>query len=194
MKPLTSKIVIDYHKYMSKKFDFTLIDKRDSELMYLVGNGLEVMGVMDADKFMSRFAVTLVEPITDSKYVWIPWKPGAGNQASLIKQCEVLAHETHHTISGEDPRFGPKYLTSKSYRAHEEPQAMRPQMEVHFELTGRVPNTARLANSLKYYRVRRMDIRVAKIELDIMAAAIRRGGIGSVAGKTAIRYLRRRLR
>jgi hypothetical protein len=192
---LNSKIVVDYHIYMARRFDFHIIQKDDSEFMDVVGRGLEVMGIMDHERFMNKYAVSIVDPIFDVRYVWIPWEPGVGSAAALRGQVETLAHEAGHIVRATgEPRWGPKYLTSKSFRAHEEAQAMRPQMETHFYLTGRPANTRALANGLVNYRVRRRDIRVTKIELDIMNAAIKRGAVGSVAGKATIKWLKRRVK
>ncbi len=193
MKRLTSKVVIDCHLYMARRYGFELVQKADSELMIAIGHGLDVMGIMDHEKFMKRFAVSIVEPIFGRRLVWIPWTPGRGNQASRIKQCEVLAHESKHIVDGaEDPRYGPKYLTSKSYRSHAEVKALMHQMTVHKHLTGRVPNTARLANGLVNYRVRKRDRRVTKVELDIIAAALRRGAVPPGPGKVMVDWLKRK--
>jgi hypothetical protein len=195
-KRLTSKIVVDYHIYMARRFDFEIVRKADDELMILISRGLEVMGIMDDEEFMKRYAVSFVDPLLDRRFVWIPWEIGQGSQAALRMQCEVLAHEAGHIVRAVQmgPRWGPKYLLSKSFRGHEEAQAMRPQMEMHFYLTGKRSDTARLANGLKNYRVRSRDIRVMKIELDIIQASILRGRVGSLAGKNGIRYLKRKLR
>jgi hypothetical protein len=104
----------------------------------------------------------------DRKWVFIPWTPGAGSQASLRRQVMTLAHEVEHTLQGEDIRWAPKYFTSKSYRAHMEAQAMRAELELCWYLTGKPANTKALADRLEYYRVRSRDIRVTRKELDLV--------------------------
>jgi hypothetical protein len=194
MKKLSKKLVLDYHTYMSRKFHFQIIDKGGSDLMYLVSNALEILGIMDKDAFMKRYAITIVNPFTDEKFVYIPWTPGDGSQAARAMQIRVLAHETEHTIQGEDLKFVPRYFYSKSRRAHYEALAMRAELEIWYYLYGTPMDTARAAQRLKAYRVRSGDIRVTKKELDLANKVITRGAIGTDAGKAAISWLRRRLK
>jgi len=194
MKHLTKQLVIDYHDFMSQKFHFQILQKSDCDFMPVVANALELLGVVDKEKFMDSFALTIVEPFTDWKAVYIPWTPGAGTQAALIKQVTVLAHETEHTLQGEDIRWAPKYFTSKSYRAHKEAQAMRAELELCWYLTGNLANTTAMANRLKYYRVRSSDIRVTKKELDLVNNVVKRGAVGTEAGKAAIKWLKARVK
>jgi hypothetical protein len=194
MKTLTKQLVIDYHKYMSQKFHFEIIQKSDCDMMPLVANALELLGIVNKDKFLRSFALTIVDPFYDQKWVYIPWTPGAGSQAALRKQVMVLAHEVEHTLQGEDIRWAPKYFTSKSYRAHMEAQAMRAELELCWYLTGKPANTKALADRLESYRVRSRDIRVTKKELDLVNMVVKRGAIGSDAGKAAIRWLKKRVR
>jgi len=199
MKRLTSKLVIEYHEYMSRKFHFEIIEKNDSEWMPFVANALELLGVMDKDKFMQSFALTIVEPFTDSKFVYIPWRPGLDSKgiarlATLRKQVMILAHEVEHTIQGEEIDWGPRYFVSKSFRANQEALAMHAELELGFYLTGKPLNTTALANRLKYYRVRSRDIRVTKKHLDLYNKIVARGAVGSEAGKAAIKWLKKRVK
>jgi hypothetical protein len=194
MKKVTSKDTIAFHRAISRKYRFKLIQKQDSHLMHIVANALEVMKVADADEWMERFALTIVEPITDKKWVFINWIPGDPRTKSLISQNCILAHEAKHTIQGEDPRFGPKYLTDKAYRANKEFKAMIPQKELYKALTGKTLNTQKLANILRYYDVRKSDIRVTKKKLDIVNIAVKRGIVSSDVGIYSVRWWQKRLR
>lgn len=193
MKILTKQLVIDYHEYMSRKFHFQIIQKTDCDLMPLAANALELLGIVDKEKFLKSFALTIVEPITDWKAVYIPWVPGRGTQNALVSQVLVLGHETEHTIQGEEIDWGPRYCISQSFRANQESLAMHPELELGFYLTGKPLNTAALANRLKYYRVRQRDIRVTKKHLDLYNKIVARGAIGSIAGKAAIKWLKKNL-
>ena len=194
MITLNSKIVIDCHRHMAKRFDFEIVQKADSVEMEAIGRGLDIMGIMDHERFMRQYAVSIVDPIFDRRLVYLPWTPGRGSQGTLIKQIDVIVHESKHIVDGDDPRFGPKYLLSKSYRAHAEVRALLHQMASHKALTDRVPNTTRLANGLASYRVRQRDIRVTKVELDVIASAIRRGAVPPGPAAVAIKYIKRRTR
>ena len=191
---LSKKLVLSYHDYMSRKFHFEIIPKGGSELMYLVSNALEILGIMDKETFLKRYAVTIVNPFTDEKFVYIPWTPGEGTQKARASQIRILAHEAEHTIQGEDLKFVPRYFYSRSRRAHYEALAMRAELELWYYLYGTPMDTAATARRLKAYRVRSGDIRVTKKELDLANKVIVRGAIGTDAGKAAIRWLRRRLK
>lgn len=191
---LSKKLVLSYHEYMSRKFHFEIISKQGSDLMHLVGNALEILGVMDKERFLKHYAMTIVNPFTDEKFVYIPWTPGEGSQVARAMQIRVLAHEAEHTIQGEDLKFMPRYFYSKSRRAHYEALAMRAELELWFYLYGYTMNTESAANRLKWYNVRSGDIRVTKKELDLANKVISRGAIGTDAGKAAIKWLRRRVK
>ena len=195
MKKVTSKDTIAFHRAISRKYRFKIIQKQDSNLMPIVANALEVMKVANADEWMERFALTIVEPITDKKWVYIPWLPGDHRTKSLISQNCILAHEAEHSIQGENIRFGPKYLTDKAYRANKEFKAMIPQMELYrFLRQGKTINTQKLANILRYYDVRGSDIRVTKKKLDIVNVAVKRGIVSSDVGIYSVRWWKKRLR
>lgn len=191
---LSKKLVLSYHEYMSRKFDFEIISKKSSGLMILVGNALEILKIMDKESFLKRYAMTIVNPFTDEKFVYIPWTPGEGSQTAKAMQIRVLAHEAEHTIQGEDLKFVPRYFYSKSRRAHYEALAMRAELELWFYLYGYPMNTESAARRLKAYNVRSGDIRVTKKELDLANKVICRGAIGTDAGKTGIKWLRRRVK
>lgn len=188
MKKINSKNTIAFYKAMAKRFDFTIIQKNDSALMPIVANALEVMKIADADEWMKRFAITIVEPITDQKWIYLPWEIGNWKAKNLISQNCILCHESEHSIQGEDIRFGPKYLTDKAYRSRKEFKAMIPQMVLYKSLTGKTLNTAKLANILRYYDVRNKDIQVTKKKLDIVNIAVDRGKIISTVGKYAVKW------
>jgi hypothetical protein len=195
MKKVTSKDTIAFHRSISRKYRFKIIRKQDSHLMHIVANALEVMKVVDADEWMKRFAITIVEPLTDKKWVYVPWEPGNHGTKSLISQNCILAHESEHSIQGENVRFGPRYLTDEAYRSRMEFYAMRPQMELYrFFTRGKTLDTRKLANILRYYDVRKSDIRVTKKKLDIVNVAVKRGIVSSTVGKYSVRWWQRRLK
>lgn len=191
---LSKKLVLDYHSYMSRKFHFEIINKGGSDLMGLVSNALEILGIMDKEKFMKRYAMTIVNPFTDEKFVYIPWTPGVGSQTARAYQLRVLAHEVEHTLQGESLKFVPRYFYSKSHRAHYEAKAIRAELELWWYLYGIPMNTEAASRRLAAYQVRSSDIRVTKKELDLANRVICRGAIGTDAGKAAIGWLKKRLR
>jgi hypothetical protein len=177
---------------MRRKFHFKIIQKQDSDLMYMVSKALEMLKVMDKEKFLQRFATTIVNPFTDEKFVYIPWVPGVGSQAALAYQLRVLSHEAEHTLQGESLKFVPRYFFSKSQRAHYEAEAMRVELELWYFLYGYPMNTEHAARRLKNYSVRAGDIRVTKKKLDLANYAAARGVLGTEPGKAAVKWLKRR--
>lgn len=163
--------------------------------MTMVGYALEKMDVMDAEKFMKRFAVTIVDPIFDNKFTWIPWIPGIPSKYfSLLTQVCCLGHETDHSVEGESLEYGPKYLTDKSYRAHKEYHAEIVYMSLYHYLTGRTVNTKLRIKSFENYNLRKSDLRVMKRKLDLINVQIKRGYHVSTIAKVVIRWLNRKLK
>lgn len=188
---VTKKMVVDYHEYMARRFNFTVIEKTDSDLMPIVSRALDVFGIMDKDTFLKRYATTVVDPFLDRKWVYIPWVPGVGSQSSRAAQMRVLSHETEHTIQGEDINFILRYARSRSKRAHYEALATQAELETHCLLTGKPLNVSYAANRLKAYGVRAADIDVTKQHLALVNMVVVRGAVGTAAGKATRQFLRR---
>lgn len=193
MKKLTKKLVIDYHEYMARKFHFEIINQQNNSWITVAVNTLNMMGIDDVEKFLDRWCLAIVDPFTDQKWVWLNYKIGHGNKWSLLNQVCLLAHETEHTIQGEDIRFMVRYATSKSHRAHYEALAIHPQLEIYYYLTGQKVSTGGIVSNLKHYRVRSRDIKVTKKHLDLYNRIVTKGAVGSESGKAAIRWLKPRV-
>ena len=191
-KKLTKKIVVDLHSHMARKFHFKIIQKSDSNWMPTVARALDAFGIMDKEMFMKRFALTVVDPIFDIKFVYLPDEPGVGNWSKRVGQCCRIGHETGHTIQGEEIDWLFNYGGSMSKRSRFESLVLVTDMEVCKMLTGKLPSTARLANRLKHYHVRSRDIRVTKRELDSVAYAVNQGAVATRAGKEIRRFLKSR--
>jgi hypothetical protein len=64
-------------------------------------------------------------------------------------------------------------------------------MEIYWFFTGKLIKPATLANTLKYYGVRKGDIRVTKKHLVISAEVVKRGGVITGPSKVAIAWWKR---
>jgi len=177
---------------MSKKYDFEIVQKKDSKGMRLVAWALDLMEIQDKDKFLNSYTTTIV--VGGHRVVYVSFDIGKGSQASLVRQVGVCVHESQHVVQADRESIQPiKYLTSDTNRAYYEADCYRATMEMHWFFTGRLLSPKKLANELKGYSVGRADRRIAEKHLVIASKVVKRGGVITGTSKVAIRWWKKRV-
>lgn len=187
---VTGKQVRAFWRYMCKRYRCKVIDKDSAEEMQIIGWALDAMGIQDKDVFLKKFTTTL------GNRIYIPFEIGVGTQKQLISQIATCVHECQHVVQyrRNEAQFVSNYIFSDASRAHYEADALRTNMEMYWFLTGRLLKPGSLANTLKYYGVRKGDIRVTRKHLAISAEVVKRGGVITGPSKVAIAWWKRQNR
>jgi len=189
-KGLTKEHVVGLWKFMAKKYNFEVVNKRDSGIMDAIGVFLDTMNIQDKDMFMDNCAVTISTMVKNRVYV--PFEIGEADRVSLAGQVKTCAHEAQHVVQhSRDWMFNAKYLASDTARASYEADAYRANMELEWYLTGRLLSPAGLANNLKAYSIGAADRKIAEKHLLIASKMVKEGYIITGTSKSAIGYLRR---
>jgi len=184
---VTGQEVRDFWKYMEKKYDFKVVQKKDAEEMQLIGWALETMGIRDKKGFLNSCATTIC--LGDVRRVYMPYEIGVGRHSHLLHQIELCAHEAQHVVQADRERGQPmKYLLSDANRAFYEADAYRATMEMEYFMTGKMTSPRDLANILRGYSIGKADRRIAEKHLRIAAEVVKRGGVITGTSKTAIRW------
>lgn len=195
---LTGKDVVDFWKYSSKKYGFSIIQKKNNAEMKVVSWALDSMNIMDKEYFMDNCTVTVC--LGDWQSVYVPFElgtfelgKGSKSKSQLVNQVATCVHESQHAVQAKRDKMQPmKYLASDTQRAFYEADAYRATMEMHYYFTGKFPSPGILANLLRGYSVGMADRRICEKHLIIAAKVIRRGGVISGVSKDAIRWFRRK--
>lgn len=189
---VTGKQVRLFWNFMSKKYDFKIVQKEDAEEMKIVGWALEQMGVQKQSVFLDSFTTTIV--LGQWRCVYVSFDIGKGSNAHLLSQAETCVHECQHVVQADrEPMQPMKYLASDANRAFYEADAYRASMEMYYFFTGRMYAPKRLANLLRNYSVGRADRRIAEKHLIVASKVVKRGGVITGTSKVAIRWWMKRL-
>jgi hypothetical protein len=170
---------------MAKAFGATIVDKRKAPEMMLLSFFLQQMGVMDAEKFCKKFAITI------GSRIYLPYKPGVFTKDwPEINQLINIGHECQHAHQfDEDPRFTVRYLSSRSHRCRYECEAKHTDLELYYALTGRLLSVPKVVRSLRHYMLRKSDLSVATTDLTIYNRFVGRDMVGTQAGRTALNII-----
>lgn len=189
MGDLKPDVVSKLWKHMAAFFGAQVTSKGSAVEMQAASVVLGRMGIVDREDFMSRFATTV------GRHVYIPFVPGEAEPTwSLLAQAETCVHEMHHIIQYQKLgaiMFYYQYVCSRARRATLEAEAYRTNVEMRYRLTGELRDTDSLAELLRSYGVRDIDVEVAKKVLRSSVPTIRAGGVTSLACKVATDFLRR---
>lgn len=184
---VTSTQVKRFWKYMSRKYKFEVVNKKDAFEMQLVAWALEQMGILDEKTFMEHYSVTI--PLGKLRRVYVPFEIGKGTQGQLKGQVLNCCHETQHVVqANEDYLFAIRYLGSDTRRALYEMEALRTDMEMAFFIAGHVLSPVVLSNKLKAYSIGKKDRRTVHTHLKACKKIVERGGVYSSVSKNAIRW------
>jgi hypothetical protein len=173
---------------MRARYGTRIVDKASAAEMKLVGWFLGRIGVLDQATFLERFTTTI------GRRIYVPFTPGTPTpRHSLWSQLVICVHEHQHVeqlVRDGAATFSLRYLASPAARAAYEADAYRCNLELHHWYTGQLPSPRELAERLRSYGVRDVDIDVAETTLIAAARTVKAGGIITPAAKFALAWLR----
>lgn len=142
MSAMTPEVVRGLEAHLCRTFDVVVHEKDDDALMWIVAQGLDVAGVLDAQRFRTAFATTI------GTSIWIP-RMYAASQLPFPR-ARLLVHETTHAVRyRRDPvRFASLYIRHGEDRAHEEALAYLAGAEFEAAVSGTVPALDTIGASL----------------------------------------------
>lgn len=172
--------------HMSVRFDTTTVNKRDAAGMQLVAHALDLLGILDRERFLTRFTTTI------GRRIYAPFEIGSPQGGwDLWSQVVICVHEHQHVVQHdrEGLSYETSYLTSRAARARFEAEAYRTNLEMHFWRHRAIPSTRRLAELLLDYGCRREDVEVVAQSLALSAMSVRRGAVMNEATRAAFDWL-----
>ena len=186
MKELTPAVVAGLYQHLSDTYDSQVTSKADAEEMQAIGWALGLMGILDQDTFMQRFATTVFDNI------YLPFTPGDFSKVGAQSQVILAVHEHEHVVQYR--REGPldfcgSYLAQQSARAHWEAEAYRSSVEMCWFMYGRAPDLDRIARKILNYGCGADEVAYIKTFLGMSMPPIERGMIISDVVQTATQYL-----
>lgn len=185
---LTPADVVAVWAATSEAFDSRFAGKGDSELMKRAAFLLQLAGVLDAERFLERFATTI------GSRIYLPWVPGAVGPGvpSLWSQVDTCVHEHVHVEQWRrDPAEFVYRYTQPDGRALLEADAIGAELEVQWwrgdeDLNGHI---LRAVDGLKAYALGVLDRAIAREALLMRAEMIRQGGRLSPVADCVARFL-----
>lgn len=191
---LSKPIVIAYHAHMCAKFGAVAVPHNEilerlpgyDELNFYL-QGLELMGIQNPLEWLEEWSIAL------GRYISISWTPGEGSQRELVSQCGELAHELGHVLQWcRIDNFAYNYVTSKTFRSHNEFEAEMSRQETQFAINRTIPSSTAFAAKLAGpYMCREADAAVNKKKLDMHAKIVRMGGIYTEIGKESAKFFKK---
>jgi hypothetical protein len=183
---LNSQSVESFWESMDEEYNSVTEQKTKSSFMKVIGWFLDVIGVQNKDLFMEDYATTI------KRTIYVPFHIG-GNEISLIQQVVTCVHEHQHIeqYNRLKGKYMLGYLFNSRKRALYEAEAYSTNIEIYYWLTGKVLNTAGLANILKEYGCDGGDINAAKKVLDETVANVVKGKYTHKATLIALEELKK---
>lgn len=184
---ITSELVIKFHKYMAKTFDFTIQDKSEAIEMKLISNFICKFTPIDPTAFLSDYSTTIYGN------VYIPYSIGSGNKQQLFSQIKTITHEAQHVADfRSDVMDLVRYLAFESDRTRIETKALSTSLYLQWWYNETIPNLSRLVDNLYYYGLEESDRRVALKKLRLHTPIVRKGKVlKSLVAAKAIAWLNR---
>lgn len=184
--------VREFWKAMQGKWDTQRIDKADASDMRVLADLLNLLGIVDKDRFMRMFTTTV------GNRIYTPFEPGVPAEGwSLWQQIRICVHEHHHVFQDRVAGglgFEWNYITSSAKRAHYEAEAYRCEMVLEWRYQGRMLDPKALAGLLRDYGCSADDVAVAEKMLSLSVPSIKAGAIASDVCRWAVGWLDQRWR
>jgi hypothetical protein len=168
---ITKDMVKRAWHFMCDKHKTRGVEKDHSTASEALAAALAIMGIVDKDEFLHRYATTLGHTI------YLPFEVGETSDWTLLEQLAVCAHEHVHVRQFHKNDFITHYCLSSAKRALYEAEAYRATMEVYHWATGTCPSPKNIANVLKDYMCNKDDIRNARLYLDKSLDVVEKGAI-----------------
>jgi len=183
----TSKDVKDFWQFMQKKYNTTIIQKKDSAEMKFVAEFLDLLGILDKQAFLNRYTTTL------GKKIYVPHPIGSDLPGwDLWGQIVICVHE--HVHIDQDNKAGDliyewAYVTNTASRTQYEVEAYRTGMELDWRYYHRMRTPKEIAATLKNYACTPTDIKVAEKALALAVPAIKAGALTTEVSQAAAKWL-----
>lgn len=168
----TPQTTVEFWRRMQQHFGTKVVQKPDSPLMKASGRGLQRLGIMSSDTFMTQYTTVLHNTI----YPW--FIVGQGDTEALWRQIEVCIHEHQHVVQFRRmsmPLYALAYGGSTRKRALLEAEAYCCNLEMRHWRTGELISTQTLADLLLSYGCKRSDVQAAKEVYDACHLRLKAG-------------------
>lgn len=143
----------------------------DSAALSNVMRALDYIGVVDAREWLNTYSITIGD------HVYLSFKVG-DKKCPLISQLLTIIHElTHVGQWRRDPLFLVRYLTNTAHRTAYEIEAIEDAMSAYWVVTGRPLDINDAVKSLEAYRIKKADLKSARIMLTIKQAQIAKANV-----------------
>lgn len=186
-KNLTPGLVQNFHRYLSKTFEFSIIDKKNAIEMEIIARFLPKITPIDPKIFMAKYSTTLYNR------VYLPYEIGQGKKSDLFGQIVTITHEAQHvTDFRTNPTDMALYIVWDAQRTRIEVRAMTSKLYLQWWYNGTIPNLTKMAEGLYYYGLDANDQNVARKQLRVHAPIARRGIVPrNLVVNRAISWLRK---
>jgi hypothetical protein len=186
MKNITPDLVVAYHKYLAKTFNFRIINKNHAPEMQLIAEFLPRFVSIDKETFLAKYSTTLYN------LVYSPHDIGSGSERQLFRQIKIITHEAQHVADfTDDPLEMMAYLVPSS-RAHLEARAKSTSIYLQWWYNQKVPNLIEFTASLYDYGLKKSDIDVVSKHLRMHIPIAKRDQIpNDLVVKKGISWLNR---
>lgn len=185
---LTPAMVAGLWEHMAETYDFRVVEKHDAAGMKLIGNFLDLMKIMDREKFLEDYATTVGHLVCPN------FKPGVvvPGGRGLASQVRVCGHETRHVALDDEEglAYSITYLADHSARALFELQCLQVSQEIHFFLYDEIPDPDEQAGMLLAYNCTKDDVRFVAKGLRSSARTVKAGGMVRKESAYVCNYLR----
>jgi hypothetical protein len=172
--------------HMTAKYGTTVKSKADAEEMKLIAKALELIGILDADKFLTQFTTTI------GSTIYVPFKIGVDSPGhKLWDQMVICAHEHQHVIQAQTIgfEFATRYLIDPTWRAVYEGEAYRVSMTMHNWHYGKVPPVAGYVKVIESYGVSGASQQFFEKYLTMSSKTLEMGGVPDEGAKVALDWL-----
>jgi len=187
-RKITKDLVKAFYKYMLNRFDVTLVTKESHEIR-IIRNILRLMRIKAIESFLDNCGFAFGD---DDALVYMPFRVGEfSTSGEGMVQIASLCHELQHIHQNRTEGGNQiKYLMRRGHRAFQEAEAIHVEMELwHWWRPKLGFNIVSVAQRLKFYMLRPVDIEVVKKQLTMAKRDVERGMIVHQVSKVGIRKL-----
>lgn len=186
---ITPDIVRGLWGHLGQKYRTRVIHKGTAKEMLLIGEAMDMMGLMNKETFAHRMTTTV------GRTIYIPFELGyASNDHPLESQLIIGAHEHQHVVQLDAPgggmKYGISYLMDSTWRAAYEAEAYRVSLTLKYYLEGVMPDLNVYVETLKSYQTTQKDRDFVREYLRLSLPTLKNGGIPDVAAQVSIEWLR----
>lgn len=175
--------------HMARSYGAAIAPKASSSTMRAAGTALRMLGIPLGDRWLTQVVTTM------GSTIYVPFEVGEPSADwSPWEQIAVIAHECQHVFQHTRDGVvipGARYLVDTSQRTATEAEAYVTSAELHWWRYGTLEGwwLEHRATAMHSYGVSAADVTHMRAHLLGVAPIIRRGGLVSHAGRTAIGWL-----